>query len=31
MGHFRETFHPVAQSAEDGESWRWCFVHHLTG
>ena len=31
MAHFRETSHPVAQSAEDGETWRWCFVHHLTG
>ena len=31
MAHFRETSHPVAQSAEVGESWRWCFVHHLTG
>ena len=31
MAHFRETTHPVAQSAEVGESWRWCFVHHLTG
>ena len=22
--------HPVMQSAEPGEDWRWCFVHHLT-
>ena len=29
--HFRETGHRVMQSAETGESWRWCFVHHLTG
>ena len=28
--HFRETQHPVMQSAEPGEDWRWCFVHHLT-
>ena len=28
--HFRETAHPVIQSAEPGEDWRWCFVHHLT-
>lgn len=28
--HFHETQHPVMQSAEDGEDWRWCFVHHLT-
>lgn len=29
--HFRETGHPVMQSAEPGEEWRWCYVHHLTG
>ena len=29
--HFHETGHPVMQSAEPGEDWRWCFVHHLTG
>ncbi len=29
--HFREAGHPVAQSAEVGEAWRWCFVHHVTG
>jgi len=28
--HFRETQHPVMQSAEPGEDWRWCYVHHLT-
>ena len=28
--HFRDTGHPVMQSAEPGEHWRWCFVHHLT-
>lgn len=28
--HFHETTHPVVQSAEPGEDWRWCFVHHLT-
>ncbi len=28
--HFRETTHPVMQSAEPGEDWRWCFVHHKT-
>jgi len=28
--HFRETTHPVIQSAEPREDWRWCFVHHLT-
>jgi CPA1 family monovalent cation:H+ antiporter len=29
-GHFRETTHPVMQSAEPLEDWRWCFVHHVT-
>jgi len=28
--HFHETQHPVMESAEDGEDWRWCYVHHLT-
>ncbi len=28
--HFHEEQHPVMQSAEPGEDWRWCFVHHLT-
>jgi monovalent cation/hydrogen antiporter len=28
--HFRETTHPVMQSAEPGEEWRWCYVHHHT-
>jgi Na+/H+ antiporter len=28
--HFRETQHPVMESAEPGEDWRWCYVHHLT-
>lgn len=28
--HFHETGHPVMESAEPGENWRWCFVHHLT-
>jgi CPA1 family monovalent cation:H+ antiporter len=29
--HFQDSGHAVMQSAEPGESWRWCFVHHLTG
>ena len=29
--HFHDTTHPVMQSAEAGEQWRWCFVHHVTG
>jgi Na+/H+ antiporter len=28
--HFHETTHPVMQSAEPEEDWRWCYVHHLT-
>ncbi|GAW48861.1 MULTISPECIES: Na+/H+ antiporter [unclassified Nocardioides] len=28
--HFHETTHPVMQSAEPDEDWRWCYVHHLT-
>jgi CPA1 family monovalent cation:H+ antiporter len=28
--HFHETTHAVMQSAEQGEDWRWCYVHHLT-
>jgi hypothetical protein len=29
--HFHETKHPVMRSAEPGETWRWCFLHELTG
>ena len=29
--HFRDSHHPVMQSAEPGEAWRWCYVHHTTG
>jgi len=28
--HFRESTHQVMQSAEPGEDWRWCYLHHLT-
>ncbi|MDN4171744.1 Na+/H+ antiporter [Nocardioides sp. SOB77] len=28
--HFHDTAHPVMQSAEPGEDWRWCYVHHTT-
>ncbi|GAA4362160.1 Na+/H+ antiporter [Nocardioides caricicola] len=28
--HFHDTQHAVMQSAEPGENWRWCYVHHLT-
>lgn len=24
--HFHETGHPVIQSREPGESWRWCYI-----
>ncbi|GAA5105627.1 Na+/H+ antiporter [Alloalcanivorax gelatiniphagus] len=29
--HFHESLHPVIESAERDESWRWCYVHNLTG
>jgi uncharacterized UBP type Zn finger protein len=25
-GHFHQTEHPLIQSAEKGENWRWCYV-----
>ncbi|HET8663959.1 MAG TPA: Na+/H+ antiporter [Nocardioides sp.] len=28
--HFRESLHPVMESAEPGEDWRWCYIHHAT-
>ncbi|WP_237268169.1 UBP-type zinc finger domain-containing protein [Tessaracoccus flavescens] len=28
--HFHETGHPVTESAEPGENWRWCYVHLKT-
>jgi Na+/H+ antiporter len=28
--HFHDEQHPVMQSAEPEETWRWCYVHHLT-
>ena len=28
--HFHETTHPVMETAEPGENWRWCYVHHAT-
>jgi uncharacterized UBP type Zn finger protein len=24
--HFQKTRHPIIQSFEPGESWRWCYV-----
>jgi CPA1 family monovalent cation:H+ antiporter len=29
--HFRDSGHVVMRSAEPGESWRWCYVHEVTG
>jgi uncharacterized UBP type Zn finger protein len=29
--HFRSSHHPVMESAEPGEAWRWCYLHHTTG
>lgn len=28
--HFHATGHPVMQSAEPGEDWRWCYIDHTT-
>lgn len=28
-GHFRETGHPIVQSREPGETWRWCWVDEV--
>lgn len=25
--HFHSTRHPIIQSLEPGEDWRWCYVH----
>ncbi|MBP2705715.1 UBP-type zinc finger domain-containing protein [Microbispora sp. RL4-1S] len=29
--HFHETGHPVVQSYEPGEEWRWCYVDQRLG
>jgi uncharacterized UBP type Zn finger protein len=29
--HAESSGHPVMQSAEPGESWRWCYVHERLG
>ncbi|MEV1176929.1 UBP-type zinc finger domain-containing protein [Nonomuraea sp. NPDC049784] len=29
--HFHDTSHPVIQSFERGEDWRWCFVDSQMG
>jgi Na+/H+ antiporter len=28
--HFHEYQHPVIESAEPAEDWRWCYFHHAT-
>ena len=27
--HFKATGHPIMQSIEPGEAWRWCFIDEL--
>ena len=27
--HFRSTHHPIVQSAERGEDWRWCYIDEV--
>ncbi len=27
--HFTATNHPIMQSAERGEKWRWCFIDNV--
>jgi uncharacterized UBP type Zn finger protein len=27
--HFHETKHPLIQSAERGEDWRWCYIDEV--
>ena len=29
--HYEDEGHPVMQSYEPGETWRWCFVDELLG
>jgi uncharacterized UBP type Zn finger protein len=29
--HYRTTQHPVVQSFERGETWKWCYVDELLG
>jgi uncharacterized UBP type Zn finger protein len=28
-GHFRESNHPLVESAEPGEDWRWCYLDRV--
>lgn len=27
--HFQETGHPIVQSKEPGEDWRWCYIDQI--
>jgi hypothetical protein len=27
--HFRATSHPIIQSFQPGENWRWCYVDEI--
>jgi uncharacterized UBP type Zn finger protein len=27
--HFHSTHHPIIQSAERGEDWRWCYIDEM--
>ncbi|HEY3201652.1 MAG TPA: UBP-type zinc finger domain-containing protein, partial [Actinomycetes bacterium] len=27
--HYKETGHPVIQSFEPGEDWRWCYIDDM--
>ena len=27
--HFHETKHPIMQSIEPGEDWRWCYIDEM--
>ncbi len=29
--HYKETDHPVMQSFEPGEAWKWCFIDNVMG
>lgn len=29
--HYQNTQHPVMRSIMPGESWDWCYVHHISG
>ena len=29
--HHKETSHPVMQTAQPGDDWRWCYLDEVTG